>query len=240
MNKYKILIIEDEQPIAEIIDFNLRKEGYETYISYDGEDGLNKFHSLSPNVVVLDLMLPGKDGFSVCKEIRAMSPVPILILTAKDAEVDKVLGLELGADDYVTKPFSNRELIARIKALLRRVTLLHKEENRGQEINRLTNQDKLMYKDITMNLKTAEVRKQGQVVDLTYREYQLFEYLVRHQGEVISRERLLEEVWGYDYIGEDRTVDVTIRRLREKLEEDPGNPNYVMTKRGMGYYLRRT
>ncbi|OWZ83499.1 winged helix-turn-helix domain-containing protein [Natranaerobius trueperi] len=228
---YKVLIVEDEKPIADIIDFNLRKEGYETDIAYDGKEAIKKFDYFSPHVIILDLMLPEKDGFTICKEIRDKSAVPILILTAKDAEVDKVLGLELGADDYVTKPFSNRELLARIKALVRRVSLSSSSTKTEDEI--------LAYQDIKINLKTAEVSKNGRSLDLTYREFQLLVYLVRHKGEVISRDRLLEEVWGLDYIGEDRTVDVTIRRLREKLEDDPGEPNYVMTKRGMGYYLRR-
>ncbi|ACB86450.1 winged helix-turn-helix domain-containing protein [Natranaerobius thermophilus] len=232
---YRVLIVEDEQPIADIINFNLVKEGYETEVAYNGEDGLEKFASFSPHIIVLDLMLPGKDGFSVCKEIRSQSSVPILVLTAKDSEVDKVLGLELGADDYVTKPFGNRELLARIKALLRRVNLSGQDSSSSEK-----DEDILKYNDVEINLKTAEVKKQGQAIDLTYREFQLFVYLVKRQGEVISRERMIEEVWGYDFIGEDRTVDVTIRRLREKLEDDPGSPSYIMTKRGMGYYLRRT
>ena len=234
---HRVLIVEDEQPIADIINFNLEKEGYETKISYNGEDALADFDSFKPQLVILDLMLPGKDGFSVCKEIRGIHNVPILILTAKDAEVDKVLGLELGADDYVTKPFSNRELLARVKALLRRAHLAspsQPSETRGGS------QDVLVYKDLEINQKTAEVTKNGRVLDLTFREYQLLLYLVKHRGEVISRERLLAQVWGYDYYGEDRTVDVTIRRLREKIEDDPGNPQYVMTKRGMGYFFRGT
>lgn len=232
---YKALIIEDEMPIADILEFNLQNEGYETTVAYDGEEGLNQFYNFSPDVIILDLMLPGKDGFTVCKEIRNKSSVPILVLTAKDSEVDKVLGLELGADDYVTKPFGNRELIARLKALLRRSELGAFQGGQGghEEVAELN------YKDIYINLKTAEVKRDGQLIDLTYREFQLLVYLVKHQGEVISRERLLEEVWGYDYVGEDRTVDVTIRRLREKLEKDPGKPRYIMTKRGMGYFLRR-
>ncbi len=232
---FRVLIVEDEQPIADIINYNLEQEGYLTRIAYDGEQGLQEFRDFSPHILILDLMLPGKDGFSVCKEIRSESSIPILVLTAKGSEVDKVLGLELGADDYVTKPFSNRELMARIKALLRRTNYWEseaKQENLDQKI--------LYYADIEINLKTAEVLKNGDRVELTYREFQLFVYLVRHQGEVISRDRLLEEVWGFDFIGEDRTVDVTIRRLREKLEDNPGDPRYIMTKRSMGYYLRRT
>ncbi len=232
---YKALIIEDEKPIADILEFNLQSEGYETLVAYDGEEGLQKFAENTPDIIILDLMLPGKDGFSVCKEIRSNSNVPILVLTAKDAEVDKVLGLELGADDYVTKPFGNRELIARVKALLRRIEL-----ETAQQRPKDHNEKELYYRDIYINLKTAEVKRNGKLIELTYREFQLLVYLVKHQGEVLSRDKLLEEVWGYDYVGEDRTVDVTIRRLREKLEEDPGRPRYILTKRGMGYFLRRT
>lgn len=229
---YRVLIVEDEQPIAEIINYNLEQEDYQTRIAYNGEQAIEEFKNFAPHLVILDLMLPGKDGFTICKEIRRESTVPILVLTAKDAEVDKVLGLELGADDYVTKPFGNRELLARVKALIRRTNLWESEQNYSE-------QQVLSYQDIEINLKTAEVLRENTKIDLTYREFQLFVYLVKHQGEVISRDQLLEHVWGYDFIGEDRTVDVTIRRLREKLEDNPGDPNYIMTKRGMGYYLRR-
>ena len=186
---YKALIIEDEKPIADILEFNLQSEGYETLVAYDGEEGLQKFAENTPDIIILDLMLPGKDGFSVCKEIRSNSNVPILVLTAKDAEVDKVLGLELGADDYVTKPFGNRELIARVKALLRRIEL-----ETAQQRPKDHNEKELYYRDIYINLKTAEVKRNGKLIELTYREFQLLVYLVKHQGEVLSRDKLLEEV----------------------------------------------
>jgi two-component system response regulator VicR len=181
---------------------------------------------MQPDLILLDIMLPKKDGFEVCREIRLFSNVPIIMLTAKDTELDKVLGLELGADDYVTKPFSAREVLARVKANLRRTA---QQQEMQTEI--------LSCQDLQVDTGRMEVRQAGQLVELTYREYLLLTYLMRHAGYVINRETLLEKVWGYDFYGDERTVDVTIRRLREKIEPKPSEPRYILTKRGVGYYM---
>ena len=227
----KILVVDDEKPIADILKFNLVKEGYEVVLAHDGDTAIELAESEDPELILLDIMLPGKDGNEVCREIRKTKTMPIIMLTAKDSEIDKVLGLELGADDYVTKPFSNRELIARVKANLRRQQAVQEDAQVQQK------------KDIEIgNLKihpdAYSVSRNGEHVDLTHREFELFYYLARHIGQVMTREHLLETVWGYDYFGDVRTVDVTIRRLREKIEEDPSNPNWIVTRRGVGYYLR--
>ncbi|MEI3610021.1 response regulator YycF [Pseudogracilibacillus sp. SO10305] len=227
----KILVVDDEKPIADILKFNLVKEGYEVVLAHDGDTAIELAESEDPDLILLDIMLPGKDGNEVCREIRKTKTMPIIMLTAKDSEIDKVLGLELGADDYVTKPFSNRELIARVKANLRRQQAVQEDAQVQQK------------KDIEIgNLKihpdAYSVSRNGEHVDLTHREFELFYYLARHIGQVMTREHLLETVWGYDYFGDVRTVDVTIRRLREKIEEDPSNPNWIVTRRGVGYYLR--
>ena len=226
----KILVVDDEQPIADILKFNLEKEGYEVLIANDGETAIELAEESRPNLVLLDLMLPGKDGNEVCREIRKTQTMPIIMLTAKDSEIDKVLGLELGADDYVTKPFSNRELIARVKANLRR----HQQEpeDDSQESNDIE------IGSLTVHPDAYSVSRNGNHVDLTHREFELLHYLARHIGQVMTREHLLETVWGYDYFGDVRTVDVTVRRLREKIEESPSNPSWIVTRRGVGYYLR--
>lgn len=224
----KILIIEDEQPIAEILKFNLEKEGYEAIIANNGELGLQMALSVSPDLILLDLMLPGMDGMDVCRLVRQQADMPILMLTAKDSEVDKVLGLELGADDYITKPFSNREVLARVKANLRR-RVQHVEPSKTQE---------LMIGDLRINTQTVQVRKRGVEIELTQREFELLLHMFKNYGVVLTREHLLQAVWGYDYFGDVRTVDVTIRRLREKIEDDPSDPTYIITRRGLGYTLR--
>ena len=228
MARGKILVVDDEKPIAEILRYNLEQEGFEVLLAFDGEEaiGLTQLHN--PDLVLLDIMLPKKDGFAVCREIRRINNVPIIMLTAKDTELDKVLGLELGADDYVTKPFSAREVIARVKAQLRR--------NQVSESPATT---LLTCQDLQVDTGRMEVKKNGEIIDLTYREYLLLIYLMRSAGYVISREKLLEEVWGYDFYGDERTVDVTIRRLREKIEENPSQPLYILTKRGAGYFIGR-
>lgn len=232
MEPRKILIIEDEKSISDIIKFNLVKEGFEVDTAYDGQDGLNKAIKQTPELILLDVMLPLMDGFEVCKRIREVSMVPILMLTAKEEEVDKVLGLELGADDYITKPFGMRELIARIKANIRRVEVSGNEKSVPENLQHFGN--------LTVDMNRYEVRKDETVLDLTLREFELLKYLAERENKVFSREQLLEEVWGYEYYGDIRTVDVTIRRLREKLENDSSDPKYVMTKRGVGYYFRRS
>jgi len=226
----KILIIEDEAPISNIIKFNLKKEGYEVDTAFDGGEGLKKALKDDVSLVLLDIMLPVMDGFEVCKQVREKSNVPILMLTAKEEEVDKVLGLELGADDYITKPFGMRELIARIKANIRRT-----ESEGTKEMP----EDIKDFGAITLDMNRYEVRKNGEALDLTLREFELLKYLAEREGKVFSREQLLEEVWGYEYYGDIRTVDVTVRRLREKLEDDPGDPKFILTKRGIGYYFNR-
>lgn len=223
----KILIVEDEAPISNIIKFNLKKEGYEVDTAFDGGEGLKKALKGDIDLILLDIMLPVMDGFEVCKQVREKSNVPILMLTAKEEEVDKVLGLELGADDYITKPFGMRELIARIKANIRRVSGLTEES--GESIKEFGN--------LKIDMNRFEISKNGEALDLTLREFELLKYLAEGEGKVFSREQLLEEVWGYEYYGDIRTVDVTVRRLREKLEDDPGDPKYIVTKRGVGYYF---
>ena len=229
MNR-KILVVEDEKAIADILEFNLKKEGYDVVCAYDGEDGLNKALSESPDLMLLDVMLPKLDGFEVCKSVRRTSNVPILMLTAREEEVDKVLGLELGADDYITKPFSMRELMARIKANVRRsVSAPVAEANEPGDENRL------VFGSIVINLKSLDVRKNGEPIELTPREFDLIKFLATQPNQVFSREVLMENVWKYDYYGDLRTVDVTVRRLREKIEDDPANPSRIVTRRGAGY-----
>lgn len=223
----RILVIEDEKPILNIIKFNLKKEGFEVYEAQDGQEGIDKALKLNPDLILLDIMLPKKDGFTVCKELRQKISTPILMLTAREEEVDKVLGLELGADDYITKPFSTRELIARVKAHLRR----HIPEKTTIE-NVIITAGKL-----NINVDKYEVIKDGNVLDLTLREFELLKFLSMQSGQIFSRESLLEKVWGYEYYGDVRTVDVTVRRLREKIEDDSSEPEYILTKRGVGYYF---
>ncbi|WP_017187014.1 response regulator YycF [Alkalibacillus haloalkaliphilus] len=228
--KHTILVVDDEEPIADILKFNLEKEGYDVVCAYDGNEAVELTKQHEPDLILLDIMLPEKDGMEVCREIRQDYQIPIIMLTAKDSEIDKVLGLELGADDYVTKPFSNRELVARVKANLRR---------RGTEDQDTTTSiPNIKIGELEINRENYSVTRSGQPVDLTHREFELLLYLAKHIGQVMTREHLLETVWGYDYYGDVRTVDVTVRRLREKIEENPSNPNWIVTRRGVGYYLR--
>lgn len=227
----KILVVDDEKPISEIVKFNLTKEGYEVFTAFDGEEALEKVEEVNPDLILLDLMLPKKDGLEVAREVRKTHEMPIIMVTAKDSEIDKVLGLELGADDYVTKPFSNRELVARVKANLRRGGQAPKEEE-------TTTQSDLTIGDLTIHPDAYMVTKRGQTIELTHREFELLHYLAKHIGQVMTREHLLQTVWGYDYFGDVRTVDVTVRRLREKIEDNPSHPTYLVTRRGVGYYLR--
>lgn len=228
----KILVVDDEKPISDIISFNLEKEGFGVEKAYDGEAALEMFQRVQPDLVILDLMLPKMDGLEVCREIRKTSSVPVIMLTAKDSEIDKVLGLELGADDYVTKPFSNRELIARVKANLRRNAIREvvAEEPTTNEI---------VIGDLVIHQDAYIISKRGEEIELTHREFELLHYLAKHLGQVMTREHLLETVWDYDYFGDVRTVDVTIRRLREKIEDTPSHPVYIVTRRGVGYLLKK-
>lgn len=223
----KILVVDDEKAINDIIQYNLEGEGYEITSAYDGQECLDIFKSQRFDLIILDIMMPKLDGFSVLREIRKTSQTPVIMLTAKQEEVDKVLGLELGADDYVVKPFSIRELTARIKAILRRNGL--ESETKGQNTIKI--------KDLVLDLDKYSLKKDGKDINLTLREYELLKYLVERKGQVISREELLSEVWDYEYYGDIRTVDVTIRRLREKIEDKGKDYKYILTKRGVGYYF---
>ena len=230
MAEYKSLVVDDEEPIAKILDFNLRKEGYDVIVANDGEKAVELAFSEDPDLILLDLMLPKKDGMEVCREVRAQKNIPIIMLTAKNSEIDKVLGLEFGADDYVTKPFSTRELMARVKVNLRRVA-------KQTEVVEEKNTSEVVIKDIVIYPEAYIIKKNGEEVDLTRREFDLFYYLAQHRGQVLTRENLLQTVWGYDYFGDVRTVDVTVRRLREKVETDSSQPEYIMTRRGVGYFI---
>lgn len=227
-----IAIIEDEKAISDIIKYNLEKEGYKVYTAYDGEEGIKLIESVDPDLILLDIMMPKIDGLEVCRRVRQVKETPIIILTAKAEEIDKVLGLELGADDYMTKPFGMRELSARVKANLRRSTV-QGEVTVSSESKKVLQEDNLM-----IDLVKYEASKAGRNLELTLREFELLKFLATQKGKVFSREMLLEKVWGYEYYGDVRTVDVTVRRLREKIEDDPSKARFVLTKRGVGYYFR--
>ena len=228
----KILVVDDEKPISDIIKFNMAKEGYEVLTAFDGKEALAVFEAENPDILILDLMLPEIDGLEVARTIRKTSNVPIIVLSAKDTEFDKVIGLEIGADDYVTKPFSNRELQARVKALLRRTELVVEVKTDSKSESEISIGELKIIPDAFL------VQKKGKELELTHREFELLYHLATHVGQVMTREHLLETVWGYDYFGDVRTVDVTIRRLREKIEDIPGRPEYILTRRGVGYYMR--
>ena len=230
----KILVVDDEKSIMNIIAFNLKKEGYEVVCAEDGEMAIEVFDREKPDLILLDIMMPKIDGYGVCKRIRDKSQVPIIMLTARADEVDKVLGLEIGADDYVTKPFSNRELIARVKANLRR----NIKEVKEVEIEETKEQNNIsIFGDITIDFDRYEVFKNGEAINLTIREFELLRFLALKKNQIFTRETLLSKVWGYEYFGDVRAVDVTIRRLREKIEDDASRPKYIITKRGIGYYF---
>jgi len=226
-----VLIVDDEKSIVDILKFNLEKSEYKTICAYDGKEALRLAREESPDLMLLDVMLPYIDGFDVCKTLRSEgSNLPIIMITAREEETDKVFGLELGADDYITKPFSIRELLARVKTNMRRFVTADAPlaEGSGETIR---------FKDIVIDFERHTVFKSGKDLELTSREYELIKFLASAPGKVISREQLMSEVWQYDYYGDLRAVDVAVRRLREKLEENPADPIYVMTKRGVGYYF---
>ena len=225
----KILIVDDETKIVDILSFNLRKAGYKTIEAHDGEAGLKLALSESPDLVLLDIMMPKMDGYEVCKQLRKVSQVPIIMLTAKAEETDKVLSFELGADDYVTKPFGVREMLARVMANLRRGKMPTSE---AQEVV-----NKLVFGDLSIDFGLFEVKRGDTPIELTRREFDLVKFLATQNTQVFTREALLEKVWGYEYFGDVRTVDVTIRRLRTKLELTPDAPVYILTKRGVGYHF---
>ena len=224
-----ILVVDDEKAIVDVLTFNLKKEGYEVIAAYDGETALQAA-AQKPDLILLDVMLPTLSGFDVCREIRKTDIfTPIIMLTARAEETDKVLGLEIGADDYITKPFAIREVLARIKANIRRTSIAPPADTPAAAAPEQTG--------LVIDPERYDVWVNGRRADLTQREYDLLSFLASHPGKVFSREELLREVWQYDYLGDLRAVDVAIRRLREKVEEDPAKPRYILTKRGLGYYF---
>lgn len=228
-----ILVVDDEEPIVDILRFNLKKEGYKVLEAYDGEEAVRIALDSNPDLILLDVMLPKMDGYTVCRKLRERLSTPILMITAREEEVDKVLGLALGADDYITKPFSIRELMARVKANLRRGTTDLTYLNMSADTTSIT------HGLLEINIERYEIKKNGVGIDLTLREFELLKFLALQPEKIFSREALLEKVWGYEYYGDVRTVDVTIRRLREKIEDDASNPKYVVTRRGVGYYFAK-
>ena len=222
----KVLIVEDEESMADPLAFLLRKEGFSTQIAANGPDALIEYDRNGADIVLLDLMLPGMSGTEVCKQLRARGPVPVIMVTARDAEIDKVVGLELGADDYITKPYSTRELIARIRAVLRRGV---EAEDPGSPV--------LQAGPVRMDVDRHVVSVHGDPVPLPLKEFDLLEYLIRNAGRVLTRGQLIDRVWGSDYVGDTKTLDVHVKRLRAKIEPDPAAPRYLITVRGLGYKL---
>lgn len=224
-----ILIVEDEESLADPLAFLLRKEGFDTIIAGDGPTALVEFSRNEVDIVLLDLMLPGMSGTDVCKELRSVSSVPVIMVTARDSEIDKVVGLELGADDYVTKPYSSRELIARIRAVLRRkgVTEAEAPEEEDEQI--------LEGGRVRMDVDSHTVTVDGEPVNMPLKEFDLLEYLLRNAGRVLTRGQLIDRIWGADYVGDTKTLDVHVKRLRSKIEEEPSRPRYLVTVRGLGY-----
>jgi len=235
----KVLVVDDEQAIREVLVYNLQKEGYDTLEAEDGVSAVNIALEQKPDLMLLDIMLPKMDGLTVCKRVKNYLNIPILMLTAKDAEIDKIVGLELGADDYITKPFSVRELMARVKANLRKneISEMSKESEQKETATGKGNDYIIRVNDLELDLDRFEVKVRGKVVDLTLREFEVVKFLATQPGQVVTRETLLEKVWGYEYYGDIRTVDVTVRRIREKIEDDPSNPKILITKRAVGYYI---
>lgn len=230
-NKKTILAVDDESSILDLLKFNLEKEGFNFISAEDGEEGINKVLNEKPDLLLLDVMIPKMDGLSVCKKIRQENiNIPIIMLSARGEEIDKVLGLEIGADDYITKPFSPREVIARIKANLRK---FDKNKNAEEE-----QKNQIAVGSLILDLDKFEAIVRGTTVtDLTRREFEVLKFLAQKPGQIVTRETLLEKVWGYEYYGDIRTVDVTVRRIREKIEKNTSNPKIIITKRGVGYYL---
>ena len=230
-SKKTILAVDDESSILDLLKFNLEKEGFNFISAEDGEEGINKVLNEKPDLLLLDVMIPEMDGLSVCRKVREEKiNIPIIMLSARGDEIDKILGLEIGADDYITKPFSPRELVARVKANLRKIDL---DKNRAEE-----QENKIVVGSIVLDLDKFEVVVRGTTItDLTRREFEVLKFLAQKPGQIVTRETLLEKVWGYEYYGDIRTVDVTVRRIREKIEKNTSNPKIIITKRGVGYYL---
>jgi len=225
----KILVVDDEPSMLDVIRYSLEKAGYQVCAAADGEEALRLAREQKPDLVILDIMLPRLDGYEVCKILCVEMGMPIIMVTAKDEEIDKVVGLEVGADDYLTKPFSTRELVARVRAHLRR----------KMRVSQAPPPNELSFGDLAINFDRREVHADGRKVDLTPREFDVLSHLVQNVNRVVTRENLLDNVWGYDYYGEDRIVNVTIARLREKIEKDPAHPRYIITVRGAGYLFQK-
>jgi len=231
----KVLVVEDEPTLRETLEYNLTRQGYAVSTAADGLSALEVARQQRPDLIVLDIMLPGLDGIEVCRILRQEMSVPILMLTARTDEVDKIVGLEVGADDYITKPFGMRELLARVKASLRRVRLIQEDLAAESEAERPQTGSWMVYGDLTIDMARGEVLRQGSRLSLKRREYDLLAFLARNRGMVLSRDLILQRVWGWDYVGGSRTVDVHVRWLREKIEPDPERPQRIITVRGMGY-----
>ncbi len=231
----KILVVDDEVSLQETLAYNLKKQGYEVFTTGNGTEALSMARDIQPDLIILDVMLPGLDGFEICRILRREMTTPVLMLTARDDEIDRVVGLEVGADDYLAKPFSMRELIARVKALLRRVRLIREEVNHTEGQRRAQKNEILEFDNLRIDQTRREVTVDGEVIPFKPKEYELLTFFAEHQGQVLSREFILERVWGWDFIGDSRTVDVHVRWLREKIERDPANPRRIITVRGAGY-----
>ncbi len=237
--KKTILVVDDEKNIVNLLVHNLTKEGYDTLEAYDGVSAVEIAMDKKPDLILLDRMLPKQDGIAACVQIKHYTNIPIIMLTAKSEETDKIVGLELGADDYITKPFSVRELLARVKANLRKneFNLYNNREDASQKVEVKLGDDKIIIGQLELDLERFVVKIRGKIVDLTIKEFDFLKYLAKQPGQVVTRELLLEKVWGYEYYGDIRTVDVTVRRIREKIELDTTNPKILLTKRGIGYYI---
>jgi DNA-binding response OmpR family regulator len=231
----KILVVDDEISLQETVAYNLKKQGYDVQTTGDGAEALEMARELQPDLIILDVMLPGLDGFEICRILRREMTTPVLMLTARDDEIDRVVGLEVGADDYMAKPFSMRELIARVKAMLRRVRLIREEISESEAGDGRPKQEVLEFGNLRIDITRREITVNGEVVAFKPKEYELLTFFAQHQGQVLSREFILERVWGWDFIGDSRTVDVHVRWLREKIEHDPANPRRIITVRGAGY-----
>ena len=231
----KILVVDDEISLQETLEYNLKKQGYEVFTSGDGTDGLKLAREIKPDLIILDVMLPGLDGFEICRIIRREMTTPVLMLTARDDEIDRVVGLEVGADDYLSKPFSMRELLARVKAMLRRVRLTREETSTLQGEGGRPKVEMLEFDNLRIDMTRREITVDDEVVAFKPKEYELLTFFAQHKGQVLSRQFILERVWGWDFIGDSRTVDVHVRWLREKIEADPANPRRIITVRGAGY-----
>ena len=238
--KKTILIVDDEQKIVDLLVHNLGREGYNTLQANDGQTAIDIAIEQRPDLILLDIMIPRVDGLTVCKKIKNYYNVPILMVSAKDDELDKIVGLEIVADDYITKPFSVREVVARVKANLRKSESHFDNQRLNNEIETKKEprkQNLIKLGNLILDLEKYEVNVDGTIVNLTLREFEVLKYLAQQQGQVVTREALLEQVWGYEYYGDIRTVDVTVRRIRERIEKDTSNPQYLITKRGIGYYI---